>query len=441
MPRRRCFDVIPGLGRTVGSGCNGRRRRYRLWLRLNGRIPVFDDGLPSVIIDGSSNVVNIFGNTGFAFSPLNPIPTTAPAVPHPADNITVADINGDGFNDLITVGPVTNVLFFATNTGAGAFQSAGTLTVGGQPSFVVAGDVNGDGKTDLIVCISGNPPVLVLTNDGAGGFVLASAVGLPGVTATLEDINGDHRPDLIVGGGDQSLTIVTNAGGGNFATSQPFTNVFDGRSTSGLLVPVLVGDMNGDGSPDLVFRSPVNGGSTSIGRQIYTSDGSGHFAFASSLGSTNRSDGMALADLNGDGKLEVATVSTGGLTIFTNAGNAQFIPALTMGVPVTGLMLAGDLNHDGQTDLVVCGGLNNHPPTGVCPILNTTLFGKPSLKILRAGTNGVVVYWPAGGGNSQLQSASSLAPANWSPAFGGTSVKGLILTNTTPSTVFRLSGN
>jgi hypothetical protein len=124
-------------------------------------------------------------------------------------------VNGDGKPDLVCANKNGNTLSVLTNNGTGGFVTASTLSVGLNPSFVIAADVNGDGKPDLIAADTGSNTLTILTNNGSGGFVLASSptVGNTPACICVADVNGDGNVDLISANDITSgtLTVLTNA--------------------------------------------------------------------------------------------------------------------------------------------------------------------------------------------------------------------------------------
>jgi hypothetical protein len=109
---------------------------------------------------GNGNTLSVLtndGSGGFALA-------SSPVVGHGAHSVVAADVNGDGWIDLICANASDNTVSVLTNNWIGGFVLSGTYAVGSGPVSVVAADVNGDGWVDLICANSGNNTLSVLTN-------------------------------------------------------------------------------------------------------------------------------------------------------------------------------------------------------------------------------------------------------------------------------------
>lgn len=211
------------------------------------------DGKPDLAITDSSGTVGVLLNTGVGFQP----PSSFPSGGSGTNGIAAADFNQDGKLDLAVTNAVSGTTVVFLGLGDGTFQLAGTYPTGSAPSQVVAGDVNSDGKPDLIVVDAGqlgttNGGVYVLLNNGSGGFAVPIfyQAGVSPLTASIGDINGDGKPDLVVGTNDSnfdgSLAIFLNNGAGGFGTA---TLV----ATECFPSSIAIRDFNGDGKADLAI--------------------------------------------------------------------------------------------------------------------------------------------------------------------------------------------
>ncbi len=266
-----------------------------------------------------------------------------------------------------------------------AFASRIELDLDGTASYLAAGDFDGDGRIDLLTTNYQDRSVSVLRNRAAGGGLQAgwfadrtlfATSGNP-VSAIIQDINGDGKPDALVvqqviSAPDTSylLSVYRNTSTADSLSLSPAVEL----SLTGGVPDVDVADMNGDGRPDLVSRSD------SIIR-VFTNTGSAEaigFQAGGEFAAGTAARGLLLADLNDDGKPDMAVGDEGSdrILVFINTasgGNAGFagaVPFSSEGGPVA--LTAGDFNSDGRPDLAVRNGSGR-----LSVLLNTGTGGAP----------------------------------------------------------------
>lgn len=227
------------------------------------------DGKPDVIVSnyfggssGDGTVAVLLGNGNGTFRS----PVLYDSGAQDANGIAAADVNGDGVPDLLVAnrcdscagGGVVGVLL---GNGDGTFRPVTAYPTGGRnSSFVAVADLNGDGKPDLVVAnlniFIPAGSVSVFLGLGDGNFrpaVTYSSGGYAAPEAHISDVNGDGIPDIVVadcgpidGCGTGVIGVLLGNGNGTFAPVVAFS-AGAYNSTS-----IAVGDVNGDGSPDLV---------------------------------------------------------------------------------------------------------------------------------------------------------------------------------------------
>jgi hypothetical protein len=167
--------------------------------------------------------------------------------------ISVADLNGDTIPDLLVGNSGPDTLGILFGNGDGTFQPPVDYPIGNNTAYAAVGDFNGDGAPDLaVVCNSNSNNVIILLNDGQGAFYTIALYQVdPGpIGAALADFNGDGKLDILIGYYNLSASntnVTTLLGNGDGTFQDPVDYAADVGPTG-----VAVGDLNGDGAPDLV---------------------------------------------------------------------------------------------------------------------------------------------------------------------------------------------
>ncbi|MEP6654241.1 MAG: VCBS repeat-containing protein [Myxococcales bacterium] len=257
------------------------------------------DGKPDLAISGASRQVEILLNKGdgtFTFA----VPVSTQAA---GERIQLADLNGDRKADLVT-SAYSGVNVFL-NMGEGTFgpgvsYSAPSFTMNLPVSFGL-GDLNDDGRIDLVVSVDHREPMGLFLNAGDGTFgaaiSLAYGVKVPvprGIGIT--DMNGDGKADIVgVGSLSGGVSIFLNDRAGSFAPPLSFTTVTSLPTN----MNGLVADFDGNGAPDLVIPTSTAGLNAGIGSVLLLNDGTGALVKSSVALPPFMA---AVGDLNGDGK-------------------------------------------------------------------------------------------------------------------------------------------
>jgi len=243
-------------------------------------------------------------------------------------------------------------IFVALATGAGAtdFAAPRSYPVGLNPTAIVMGDFNGDGKIDIAVANSGSSNVSVLLGNGDGTFqaALNSPAGTSPVTLAAGDFNNDQKLDLIVlngaGTGTQAgLQLLLGKGDGTFQAPV--------QLSAGIPLGVAVADLNGDQKLDLVV-----GNDSALTILLGNGDGTFQTGTTVPLGIVGPTSELVAKDFNGDQKVDIATVVSNTLLVLLGNGDGTLkAPFSTATARYLGQVhLAGlDADGDGKLDLVV----------------------------------------------------------------------------------------
>jgi hypothetical protein len=289
-----------------------------------------------------------------------PFPTTW------ASGVTAADINVDGNLDLAIANFLDGTVDVRYGDGHGGFSAPLSLTFpnlynnGSSPTPVrpVIADVNGDGRLDLVVNLLLLNQISVRLGLPAGGFApgtnyfmqVGNAAGAE--MPALGDLNEDGKLDVVTPNATNADGIAIRFGDGSGGFG-PVSGIGLGDEVPGDLA---LADVNGDGHLDIVVHA-----SYPAGILTFLGDGAGHFggsnfsALTSGVTAAPNLNGLAIADLDGDSKLDVAVGDLlGNLWIGRGDGTGMFhymAPWFSLGGRMSGVT-AADVNGDGHPDLI-----------------------------------------------------------------------------------------
>jgi hypothetical protein len=244
-------------------------------------------------------------------------------------------------------------------------QFVGGLDVGSE-STVALGDLDGDGTTDALVANKIDPDkgatslVYPLTHASAEGAALRKQdpLSLPDAyhyAPALDDLTGDGADDLILGTWQGNLSYHKNEGDGIFAQVE---GPLEGLSGGTNVVPAL-GDLTGDGRPDLVLGDAT--GAVSLYRNTGTASEPSFTQEATEIANVDSRAAPTLHNVDGDGTLDLLLGTKTKLFLFRNEGTPQRpdfaspTPVDLKGVPRHATPAIGDLNGDDQPELGVGG--------------------------------------------------------------------------------------
>ena len=301
------------------------------------------DGAPDLVVAGPQPYVLRNDGHGHFSGPAAPNGPAGAAAPN-----AIADFNGDGRADVAVIDGGTVTAWFGAALG---FLAVGTpIAVPGAAS-IAAGDLNGDGAADLVIGTlftnpGGQPPQLpgasiVLMSNGVGGFSPAGSPGLPmlgNAGLVLVDVDLDGDLDLAVTAGG-AVGVVFNAGGA-FANAVGIPVGSGGAPT----VPKIA-RLNNDLFWDLIACPP------SSPVQLFLGGPGGFTPFGPGAPSSSVA-ASAAADLNLDGIDEVITPGKWTTIAYSVGPAGALTPVLTL-VRSGGAVLAGDLDADGDPDVVI----------------------------------------------------------------------------------------
>lgn len=394
-----------------------------------------NDGKPDLAVAGGHAAVSVLLGTGNgAFGPATNY--NWDLFNGAATGLAAADFNSDAHVDLVVIqgGTINNVMVLRGD-GSGAFAALTNYTIP-YCSKLVTGDFNGDGKMDLVLGRSTTDSISVLLGNGDGSFTVGTSYA-PGRVDDLAavEVNGDGKLDLaatrgVLGGGADALLILLGNGDGSFGTTT--TNAGINETPFGF----VAGDVNNDGKCDAA-KSYKDGT-----LRIWFGAGNGSFPAQTNLSLGFSASALAIGDVNGDGNPDlVALYNRGSSTpsyavMLLGDGTGRFTHGGSFAVGNGPYALAlADLDGDGRLDVVTANGYNGG---SLSVLLNRTA---PALSFERLNTTDLILRWPDWTGY-QLECTASLAPPNWISVTNTPAVAGgrKVLTNsiTSGANLFRL---
>jgi hypothetical protein len=230
--------------------------------------------------------------------------------------VIVTDLNGDHIPDLVAANNDSASISVLLGNGDGTFQLAQSYAVGRNPIGLAAADFNGDQHPDLVVANSGPDTISILFGNGDGTFQapVDYPVGKNPAGPAVGDFNGDGAPDLVIASmNSNDLTILLNDGHGGFQVSATY-------QVGSTPIGAALGDFNGDGHIDLVvgYYNFTNANVT-----VLLGNGDGTFQTPVDYGADVGPVGVAVGDLNGDGApdLVAANATTSDISVLLNLGH------------------------------------------------------------------------------------------------------------------------
>jgi hypothetical protein len=376
-------------------------------------VHIFDvnrDGRPDLVsADKAGNCATIFlqrAGGGFATQPTFTLASSGgPASP---SDVSIGDVNSDGAPDVVVTSASDSIFVFLQDPAAGTFATDPLILRGADDVFgpvaALLDDLNGDGQIDLVSADQTGNDVALFFQLGGRSFtaqspelVLGSALETPDVHGVaVADLDGDGDYDLAsVNSGDGTVALFQQIAPAVFSTHSNL-RIGGGATTAGAAA-IAAADWSGDGRVDLLT---ANRTAKSLAGYVQQADGSFH-ATPDLLLASGLIDpvSVALADLDGDGALDIAVADFGGshVALFHQSANGTFpaAPDAILGSPATtngpSMVLAADLNGDGRIDLATANtsaktlSVFFQQPGGTFPATPDLTLGGP------ATTNGPVV--------------------------------------------------
>ena len=266
-------------------------------------------------------------------------------------NAEAADMDRDGFVDLIVANSLSDDVSLLLGNGDGTFKTYDRIPVGNGPRWAAVSDVNHDGFQDVVTANRDSNDLTVLLGGRHGRLRHHSTIPAPDgpYQVRLADMDGDRRSDIVVPSYyDESVSILRGRGDGHFDLTST-------SKTEGRAIAAEVADLNGDAVLDLVVAN------LDTKMAVFLGNGDGGLGAPTLYAALRSPRALAVDDMDGDGMMDivVAGSKSNQVYIMRAIGDGKFGPGvISPGGRYARDLTAIDLNGDGLRDIVFVGDRN-----------------------------------------------------------------------------------
>jgi len=362
------FDVTFKATIPLGTGSFAAPQKYPAIQNPQGLIvrDIDNDGLPDIV---TADYGSMFYHNRSA-NGIIMLDTTSNR-DDSGYSLATNDFDGDGKPDLLLGADGANLVKNNSSPGSLAFLPEQSFLSTSSASAAQTADIDGDGRPDVIIYSNTAAYIAIIRTVGVdSNYVYGTnetdiQLGVTPLNFCVADLDGDGKPDLIVlepnytnFNGADYLVIYKNISTQN---NIAFTKVAQYNTEISPGTPVIE-DVDGDGKPDIMLP---NEGSNTV--TIYQNQSTSTIAFSNGTDITtgNKPLGACVADLDGDGKpdLAVTNYADNTVSVFRNTGgngNLSFSAKTDFSTgagPVS--VAAGDIDGDGAPELIVADNQDN----------------------------------------------------------------------------------
>jgi hypothetical protein len=297
--------------------------------------------------------------------------------------MTTADLDGDQHVDLVLGNQDGSITVLAGTASGFAAPVSYAASTTGSATGIAAGDLDGNGMPDVVLLA--NDHAFVLRNDGTGQLDLAGsyAAGDHPAAAAIGDLDHDGDADLVIADANIGHTSPSGTtillGSGNATFAPPVAGPGPDATS------VALADLDGDGTLDLIAANP---GAVSP----WLGNGDGTFQSGRAL--SDPLQATTLRDVTGDSLLDRIGIASAGLVMSAGGPGAAFAPPTTLVAGTCSAYVLEDLDGDGNVDAVATCGASSPTQPGTATVVfgdgHGTFARTATITADAPGTRGVI---------------------------------------------------